>query len=1391
MAKLGSLYFSILYKDDPKQLEAIKKRALKQLKSLEVKLNMSGTTSTAKRSNAGTKATQEEIGYIEQLIQRTKELEQQYKSLPKAADAKPIIQEFSQVKKELDKVGKSLVDASKKQNLAEGSILSYRAELSKLIYEYDRLSAAEREAAAGKELLKNIQQTTIKLNEAEQASMRYQRNVGNYKSGFNGLTFQVQQLARELPSIAYGANIFFAAISNNAPMFADEVKRANEEYKILRQQQKEGMNLNVKAVPVWRQVAASIFSWQTAFVAVVTVMTLFGAKIFEAIGNMFKFGSAAKLTGKEIKELGKSFAEASAKEIAQLDKLFENLDKTREGTAEWYDARAQILSQHGDILSAMGSEISSLNDKAGAYRVLRDEIYKTAKAEAVTKATQELQTKAIETAVQGYAKIYDEAVIKKGQKFADEFIKRVRNDIETTGKLSDELSKEIEQLFPMQFERVIGTGSAGNVMKTNAALNTVPITINNILKAENDLIKKRNEAESLFDWLKIDDKDVKQNKLYWENQLSAAQNQLDLMDDSLIGTEEWNKKLKEIEDIKAKIALRDKESTNETNTTNDILKDRVALLMEANSMYEEWVKIAGSDRAKSVAKAIYPEFNPDTLRSELEKIRKTGSKEARIEAAKALTGLDRQSVETTLTDVERQITETIAKWDLFSKLYKESGDYSFAINAVFGGKVGFKSVLEQLQKEIEDEIKGNKVGISFAELIKAEPDTVAKMFGGKTSALVKAYQEESKKLSDESLMRAAELLSTYKNYEQQRKDIIAQGEQDIADLMAHGASQAAIDEAKKRTQKSIDDLQKEVLQLYGLGGYAENGNISDYFKDAIKNVLPLYKSLNTATLSELKKAKDAISSMKVPPQLLVDFEAAGGAAEDLANVIKEAQDSAEEAIDDRILNELVESINKMINSVGKLGSALQKLNNKFLKSTGELLSAISGSMDGIMELIKLGEKATTVDVISAGLSGVSTLIDTIGTSIQNNVDAQNKWNEAIAESVQQMRLFNIERLAYEEGSIFGMDDPIRPALSAMEQLFAARKELSKMEEELGSGLVQTGTMRVPSSSAWGGFIAGGAGIGSAIGSIIPGIGTALGGLMGGLIGGISAGISSLFGSKASTKTIPVYNRLKDQYEVLYDPDTYELNPQLLADYDKLDEATKKIVDNWDEIKQKMEEADKQVETTLDSIAGSIGEDLYDALIEAFTNDDLNAALDEFRTNVNKMLSDLATRILFSAIFSDVLAEGEKRMKESLSPEGDQNLLDDIDWLGEQLENRLPIAIEGLEGVDKMLESLGRDLSFGEEAKDSGLTAGIKGITEDTASLLASYVNGIRADIAMQLDFVKRLIDSDVPEITALGKAQLIQLQNIARNTEKASKMAEDIMDFLNSVSAGTKSLKVK
>ena len=68
------------------------------------------------------------------------------------------------------------------------------------------------------------------MSAAEQASGRFQRNVGNYASAWNGLSFSVQQVARELPSLAVSANTFFLAISNNLPILVDEIAKARKEY---------------------------------------------------------------------------------------------------------------------------------------------------------------------------------------------------------------------------------------------------------------------------------------------------------------------------------------------------------------------------------------------------------------------------------------------------------------------------------------------------------------------------------------------------------------------------------------------------------------------------------------------------------------------------------------------------------------------------------------------------------------------------------------------------------------------------------------------------------------------------------------------------------------------------------------------------------------------------------------------------------------------------------------------------------------------------------------------------------------------------------------------------------------------------------------------------------
>ena len=1364
MAKLGSLYFSILYKDDPKQLEAIKKRALKQLKSLEVKLNMSGTTSTSKRSNAGVKATQEEIGYIEQLIQRTKELEQRYKSLPKAADAKPIIQEFSQVKKELDEVGKSLVDASKKQNLAEGSILSYRSELSKLIYEYDRLSAAEREAAAGKELLKNIQQTTIKLNEAEQASMRYQRNVGNYKSGFNGLTFQVQQLARELPSLAYGVNIFFAAISNNLPMFADEVKRANEEYKILRQQQKEGMNLNVKAVPVWRQLISSIFSWQTAIVAAVTIMTFFGAKIFDAIGKMLKFGDATKLSKKELKSLNEEFAKSAGKDIAQLDILFDRLKRATEGTAEWNDARADIINQYGEYLVGVDQETASLLNQEKAYRLLTDAVLASARAKAIEKRKIgfiEDLFKESRDSERAMREIFESWVPDKRitSDTAESLFRDIQSELTSTGTITKELEERTRKYFGVVNSRL----SRGNRLISTVSdegKRVLDIT-KDITKAQENYNKKVTSLEKEFAFLMGDDTNTVRNKEYWDNQLSAAQKQLDLMDDSLIGTDEWNKKLKEIEDIKAKIALRDKESTNETNTTNDILKDSVALLMEANSMYEEWVKIAGGDRAKSVAKAIYPEFDPDTLRSELEKIRKTGSTQARVEAAKALTGLDRQSVETTLADVERQITETIAKWDLFSKLYKESGDYSFAINAVFGGKVGFKSVLEQLQKEIEDEIKGNKVGISFTELIKADPDTVAKMFGGKTSALVKAYQEESKKLSDESLMRAAELLSTYKNYEQQRKDIITQGEQDVADLIKNGASQAAVDESRKRTKEALASLDFEIFKE------------SDTWIMAFEDIDRLSTSVIESIISDLEKFK-ASAGKSLPVN---EFK-------ELMSVLKKLQNEYESR---NPFKSLTEGISEYIDALKELKDA--RANLSIIEDGGKVVNAY-------------GVKSTTTTDESGALPVEKKEIQGISVEYKSLAQAQTEASNAGI------------KLAAAENKIADAFKNAQPYLDIFSSTLGG---IRSMFEALGNEDVADSigyAMDAISSVS-------NIGEGFAKGGIVGGIGAAMGEVAN-WVGKIAQAHDKKL-DKAIQKSEAEVRKLEAAYQSIEESLRRSLGNQkdLLAEQKKnlelrlkqlkiqrkAEEAKKhtdkkKLADYDAAIKEAEEElryfAEEAASDLLNIDFKNWASQLGDALFEAWKKGEDGA--EAFR----KTSADILAGVMNDMLKMQILQPMMEKARIALFGEdgkggyfGRDYVLDEREMQGlakilMEGEKKSEAYYKALDSLNKYMEdSYGVSLKEKPDKEEGGLAAGIKGITEDTASLLASYVNGIRADIAMQLDFVKRLIDSDMPEITSLGKAQLIQLQNIARNTEKASKIAEDIMDFLNSVSAGTKSLKVK
>ena len=88
------------------------------------------------------------------------------------------------------------------------------------------MSEADRESSVGKNLIAQANALNNKLKEIDSQFGNYQRNVGNYASSWNGLNVQTQQLLRELPSLTMSFNQFFLAISNNLPMFVDELKKS-------------------------------------------------------------------------------------------------------------------------------------------------------------------------------------------------------------------------------------------------------------------------------------------------------------------------------------------------------------------------------------------------------------------------------------------------------------------------------------------------------------------------------------------------------------------------------------------------------------------------------------------------------------------------------------------------------------------------------------------------------------------------------------------------------------------------------------------------------------------------------------------------------------------------------------------------------------------------------------------------------------------------------------------------------------------------------------------------------------------------------------------------------------------------------------------------------------
>lgn len=252
-------------------------------------------------------------------------------------------------------------------NKAEREALELRNTVRLLEAELERLRLAGETAAPNLDQSANIAQihaleqqleelhAQLKMLQNESESVQVTpADIPNAQRQFNGLHNSIQQMAREMPSLAMGPQMFFMAISNNLPIFTDELARARKEYDELQKSGKKG-------TPVWKQVLSSLFSWQTAMTTGIMLLVMYGDEIWDWTKDLF---SAKK---------GVDEFNISLKEMTEIEK---------DGRAQMVRTRFELKSVIDEIKNFAGSKeqekakVEELNRKYGEsfgyYKTLSD-----------------------------------------------------------------------------------------------------------------------------------------------------------------------------------------------------------------------------------------------------------------------------------------------------------------------------------------------------------------------------------------------------------------------------------------------------------------------------------------------------------------------------------------------------------------------------------------------------------------------------------------------------------------------------------------------------------------------------------------------------------------------------------------------------------------------------------------------------------------------------------------------------------------------------------------------------------------------------------------------------------------------------------------------------------
>lgn len=842
----------------------------------------------------------------------------------------------------------------------------------------------------------------------------------------------------------------------------------------------------------------------------------------------------------------------------------------------------------------------------------------------------------------------------------------------------------------------------------------------------------------------------------------------------------YNKELEVTRTIYKALGGLEKSSGNTKDPIAEQWKARTDLIDKAVSSYEKWRKIEGEEAASQRVKGISefaPIFDKNGVNLDLKDPSKAykyiqgqldRSKEKQEDLYISLgvkidkAGIDsaKKEVDDALKEIEKYVSQTGEKWDLYKKLFNASGNKSLSMNIAFGGEASFKSVVDDLRNQLSKALENTGSKFSVTDVLAMKEDDIKKQFG--EGVILKLYQsinEESKKMRSESLENLLGMIEDYKDYAQRIKDIERNLQKDLADIESQRGQLG-----EEATDKLIAQRKKKASEDAASTKFEQFKSSEDWAK-----TFDDLDRLSSATLSRLIKNLEEFKNTTGQSLKVNEFK-------ELVNVLKKLRDESESRNPFKTLSD---GIKEYAEATEKLKKAQKELG--FIQDGGKVTT-------GVSEMSHTETKKT-----DSGLSYQTKVVNkltpklkTLADAEKEVADAQDKQNES-SDKVQvgfgdivDMANLLIGTLG-DLGSAFDAlgNDSMGDTLSTVQEVAGGLLNTAQSGATLFAGISSGNPMAI---------MQGATGVVSGITGIIGSIAKAHDKKLDKAIQrsqlevkklsndykNLQSVIERQLGAVTQSQSKEMIANLQKQQE--------EVQKQMEAEQDKKDSDASKIED----YKQQYIELGEQIKYFYEDLASEqFGIDLKgwsdqisEALVNAFANgEDAAKAFDD-------TVADIMRNVIKEMISLNVIKPAMDKLRDYLF--GDKGIFTDSSAGGTNLTEQeaagLMQQLGSLRGTisdsKKIWDYLNAaakkmGISLEETNASNTLSKGIQeNITEETANILASYINGIRADVSVKRALLEKWGNEILPKYNVIAEQQLTQLRTIANNTLRSAQNTE-------------------